>query len=708
MLRPYSLILLIAILVFSGCAQKKPTANKIFENLEDIKPVALEDNSSLYASKYKVLQEESGDKKSSGGKIEKVPVYETHPFASSAKKKKRKSKIYVDSDDIKISVEDVPVNEFLDLVLGKVLKLNYIVDPKVRSLKTPVTLNMQVAQNAKEFYKVFEELLSMQGIAIEEKNGIYFIKKYKGAKKSAESTNFIYGRFISSDIISDKHVVVFAPLYHLASRNIGPIIRGVGVGGVRIYTSLKDTLIIAGSALNVRKALEVLRLLDRPSMSGKIPYLITLENISVEEFEKTLREIFKKSGVEIVQSPSSLGIVMAPVKELNALYVVVPNKNMIKTISYWKDKLDKISNSDDAEPRLYIYRVKNRKADELAKVVQSLIGTSLRNKSATSLKTNEKPKNSEKVEKVPAEVKDGATILSNLNYTPKITADKDTNILMLKLMPSHYNAILPFIKELDSLPLQTLVEVTVAEVTMTDTFSLGFEYAIRNYRSDIVKETININGGGGGLGVIFSGNYIDATINALAKKQLLNIVSRPKMLIMNNNTGTINVGTQVPIITSEVSTADATAAAGTPAINRNITYRTTGVSLGVTPTINSNGILTMTIKISLSEAQLNDTSGIDSPLIVNRDLSTVAVIRSGDTILIGGLISTNKSSERGGVPLLMDIPYIGELFSSKSNKTTKTELIMLIRPIIIESSTQMADYSYRYNRVLKVLKNISL
>ena len=293
------------------------------------------------------------------------------------------------------------------------------------------------------------------------------------------------------------------------------------------------------------------------------------------------------------------------------------------------------------------------------------------------------------------------TLIKVTDYTPSVTADIATNILMLKLKPKHYKILLPTIKELDSLPLQTLVEVTIAEVDMTDTFSLGFEWAITNQGSGLA-DLINIVGGGSGLGIIFSGDKINMTVNALAEDKLLDILSKPKLLILNNETGNINVGTQVPIITSETSAPDIP----NGSINRNVSYRTTGVTMGVTPTINSEGILTMSIELSLSEAQLNDTSNIDSPLIVDRKLSTVAVIKSGDTIMIGGLISRNISTSDSGIPLLKDIPWLGSIFKSQSKKTVKTELIMLIRPTIIKSPQHIKNETIKFQALLKHLNYI--
>jgi len=322
--------------------------------------------------------------------------------------------------------------------------------------------------------------------------------------------------------------------------------------------------------------------------------------------------------------------------------------------------------------------------------------------SGQSIKTTIKKKSDIAKQKIltnPSKSTQGSFLLNNAGYTPTVTADLDTNILMLKLTPKHYHMLLPIIKELDKLPLQTLVEVTVADVDMTNTFSLGFEHAISNKSAGLVKNILDIRGGGTGLGIVFKGNYLDTIINAYAGKKLLNIISEPRMLILNNKTGSIDVGKQVPTITSQVSAADLSSTTK-PSINQNISYKSTGIIINITPTINSNGVLTMQISITLSGAQLNNTSTINSPLIINRSLQTTAVVKSGDTILLGGLISQNKSKTKGGVPLLKDIPWIGNIFTSNDTKITKSELIMLIRPIIIRTPQEINSETYKFKKIL--------
>jgi general secretion pathway protein D len=568
-------------------------------------------------------------------------------------------------------------------------------------MKNPITLNMQTTQKASQFYKVVKKILLLNGVKINDENNLLFIHKSDTSNASELSSGVYigYGRSLPINLDADKEVLLFVPYNYIDPGNTVNILRQIGINDIKFYYYINGIQTMKGKASAIRKALKLIDLLDRPYLTGKTPYLINFHDIEVEKFVSQMQKIFSLNGINVVSSPSKGGIVMMPIKDLNMLYIITPKKEWLDMLLYWKKKLD-VQTDIKEEPRLYIYHVKNRKADELSSALNEVLGLSQKGTKTTIKKKSDiaKQKSEVKSEKSPS----GGFLLSSTGYTPSVTADLDTNILMLKITPKHYRVLLPFIKELDKLPLQTLVEVTVANVDMTDAFSLGFEYAISNQDSGVVKDILNITGGGSGLGVVFQGNRLQATINAYAEKKLLDIVSKPKLLILNNKTGNINVGTQVPIITSQVSAADL-GSASQPSINQNISYKNTGIILNITPTINSNGVLTMNISIVLSDAQLNDTSSINSPLIINRSLQTTAVVRSGDSILLGGLISQNKSKTKGGVPLLKDIPWVGNIFTSNSVKTTKSELIMLIRPVIIKTPKEISSETYKFKKVLKYI-----
>ena len=688
-------------LFLTGCAfTQAPLKKETLQNLKDVHYEVDKDGELTLQKKY-VGKDKEGKIFTSTTKkrvLERVPTFDKGYKKQLSLSGKHKKEVSIHGNKVKVSVESIPLNEFVDLIFGSVLKLNYTVDESVKKMKAPVTLNMQTPQKASQFYKVVKKILMLNGVKIKNENNLLFI--YKSDKETQVNTTIDtyigYGRSLPKDLDDDKMVLFFVPYDYINPRRAEGLFRQVGIQNIRFFYYVKNIQMIKGKASEVRKALQVVNMLDRPFLKGKLPYLLSLENIEVEKFTLQMKKIYALNNIKVVNTPSTGGIVMMPLKDLNMLYIITPKKEWLDMLLYWKKKLD-VQTDVKEEPKLYIYHVKNRKADELATAIKEVLGLTQRANKTTIKKKSDISK--QKTEIKSTKNLSGSFLLNNAGYIPTVTADLDTNILMLKLTPKHYRILLPFIKELDKLPLQTLVEVTVADVDMTDTFSLGFEYAITNQGTGIVKDILNVTGGGSGLGVVFQGNKLQATVNAYAEKKMLNIVSKPKLLILNNKTGNINVGTQVPIITSQVSAADL-GSSSKPSINQNISYKNTGIILNITPTINSNGVLTMQISITLSDAQLNDTSTINSPLIINRSLQTTAVIHSGDSILLGGLISQNKSNSKGGVPLLKDIPWIGNIFASNSIKTTKSELIMLIRPVIVKTPQEIDSQTYKFKKLL--------
>lgn len=694
--------------ILSGCMSLEPKPKPKLQDLQHLQSAhyQLNKKGKLVLQKKYVLKNKAGkilkQKIVQEPSIQRVPLFDKNYKKQLSLNAKAKKQIIVHGGRVKVSVESIPLNQFVNLVFGSVLKLNYTLSQSVKKMTNPITLNMQTTQKASQFYNVVKKILFLNGVQVDDENNMFFI--HKSSQNNTNGLNNVsyigYGRSLPANLDPDKEVLLFVPYNYIKPFNAATMLRQAGIGpdAVKFYYYINGIQTMKGKAYAVRKALKLVRLLDRPYLTGKIPYLISFKNIEVKKFVSKMKTIYALNGINVVNTPSKGGIVMMPIKELNMLYVITPKREWLKMLLFWKNKLDVPMHVKET-PRLYIYHVKNRKASNLANALKKLLGLQ-----AATLRTTIKKKSDIAKQKIsPKQIStQSGFLLPNEGYRPTITADLDTNILMLKLTPRDYKRLLPVIKDLDKLPLQTLVGVTVASVDMTHNFSLGFEHAISNQSAGFVKNILNITGGGNGLGVIFKGNYLQSIVNAYAQKQMLNVISEPKLLILNNKTGNINVGTQVPIITSQVSTPDVVSTTS-PTINQNITYKNTGIIVSITPTINSNGVLTMTISITLSSAQLNNTSNISSPLIINRSLQTTAVVKSGDTILLGGLISQNKSKTRGGVPFLKDIPFIGDIFASDSTKTTKSELIILIHPVIINTPQQINSQTYKFKKILKYI-----
>ncbi|MCK5669605.1 MAG: type II and III secretion system protein, partial [Gammaproteobacteria bacterium] len=176
-------------------------------------------------------------------------------------------------------------------------------------------------------------------------------------------------------------------------------------------------------------------------------------------------------------------------------------------------------------------------------------------------------------------------------------------------------------------------------------------------------------------------------LKALSSRTDVGILSSPQILVLNNEKASVNVGEQVPIVTTVTDNA-----VGSTQVDKTVQYKDTGIILDVTPQINYNGIILLEVKQTVSNAIENTVSDISSPVISKRELQTKLAVKSGQRILMGGLIRKDNQTTQSGVPFLMDIPWLGNLFKYQKDKLVKTELIIMITPHVIESEDVLDQY----------------
>jgi len=245
--------------------------------------------------------------------------------------------------------------------------------------------------------------------------------------------------------------------------------------------------------------------------------------------------------------------------------------------------------------------------------------------------------------------------------------------------------------------------VTVAEVSLNDNSQLGVEWLIKEAKLDgtkIVTSTL------GGLGIGSAGlNYrrIDSAgdtrllLNALASNNRATILSSPRVLARNGESATIQVGQEVPIITSQQTTPTT---GNTGGVLQTVQYRSTGVILTVMPVIHSGNQIDLDVTQEVSAAQSTTTGVSTSPTFGTRKLQTKLSIKDGATVLLGGLISNNSSQGNAGIPLLKDVPGLGQLFRTNSDKSDRTELIILITPYIISNDSDAQAVTEAFKKQL--------
>jgi general secretion pathway protein D len=298
----------------------------------------------------------------------------------------------------------------------------------------------------------------------------------------------------------------------------------------------------------------------------------------------------------------------------------------------------------------------------------------------------------------------------------RVVADEKNNALVIYARPRDYKMIEDVIRRLDVVPLQVLLEATIAEVTLNDALNYGLQFFLKPGKNNNLEFTTSTPGGPGapltgtsGLDIspVFPGfNYVLNTTNARVILNLLsqitrvNVVSSPQLLVLDHQTAALQVGDQVPIITQS---AVSVITPGAPVVN-SVEYRSTGVVLLITPRVNSSGLITLDIDQEVSDVKPTTTSTINSPTIAQRRIISSVVVQDGQTVALGGLIQDREQRARSGVPLLSDIPVLGLLFSSTTNADTRTELLVLLSPKIIRNGQDAQDMTEDLRNRMRTVK----
>jgi general secretion pathway protein D len=287
----------------------------------------------------------------------------------------------------------------------------------------------------------------------------------------------------------------------------------------------------------------------------------------------------------------------------------------------------------------------------------------------------------------------------------RIIADDTTNSLVIRAAPREYQKIREALQDLDILPLQVLIEATIAEVTLNDQLRFGVEWFFQSGDFEFAFDPGSLTPLAGFRGFFASGNDVRILLQALDEVTDVNVVSSPQLMVLDNQTARIQVGDQVPIT---VQSATSVIDADSPIVN-SIEYRDTGVILLVTPRVNASGLVIMEIQQEISnvvQAPSQTVSETTSPTINQRQINSTVAIASGETVALGGLIQDERERSQSGIPLLSRIPILGALFSTRSNAVRRTELLVLITPSVVENPARARAVTQELRNRLRRLEDL--
>ena len=586
-----------------------------------------------------------------------------------------------------LNLEQVSLGTFAQLVYAEVLKKNVNIAPEVLARKDVVTFRSGSAQTAAQIEVAAGLLLKSYGVAAIDLDGL--VRIVPDNANLGNLPEIRRGAALPDTPLPLRPIFHLVDLQAVRSTDVMNWLKTLFGERVRAQDDApRNALLISGTPDNVRAALEAIRMLDQPVMAGGKSLALSPVYWSADELARRMIEVLTAQGYAVqpqTSQPTGIRypIVILPVSGLNAVYVFARGDAVLNHITDLAKSLDK-PNERGIGKNFFTYAVKHKDATVLADTLQQLLagGTLGAARSAAPVA--------------------GAAAAPQRS---SVVVDRSTNMLIFQANPDEYSQIISLLQTLDRPSKGALIEVTVAELSVDDRSQLGIEWAFSDGPSD---GGIGAGGTIGGLGLGTAGfNYrifnniggIKLALNALASANKATILSSPRVLARNGETATIQVGQEVPIVTSQQSTG-ATTIGGTSQVLQTIQYRNTGVILKVKPVIHSGDQIDLDVTQEVSAAQSTSTGVSASPTFTTRKLDTKLTLRNGATVLLGGLISEDSGSGNTGIPLLKDIPLVGNLFSNQTRNGNRRELIVLITPYLINDTHDAETLTDAFRRSL--------
>lgn len=540
-------------------------------------------------------------------------------------------------DDVTFFFDDADIFEVAQTVFGDVLRVNYIIDPKVKGRVNFRTVS-PIARD--KILSVMEIILRLNGIAVVEEAGIYRIIPISDIVK--EPAPIIFGKTPDSVELRGTAIVQVVPLEFIGSSEMAKVLTPLLTqGGTVMDIPKKNYLIIADTDANVKRLLGLVTKFDantfKDTSQPKI-YVYALQNSKADHVSRILQQVFlggsgaaapAKSASSSGSQPAASGSAPAPARPTGqspqssssgtAEPIVTPGTKIFP---------DEVTNSIVifSSPADYVL-IQNtiKQLDSIPRQVM--------------------------IEALVASV----TLTDNLRFGLQWSLNTDIKLTNINPFKNNVNIGGPL------------------------TFNAPIDGPTFSYSA------------------ADSAGKVRLALQSLADDNMAKVLSSPHILVSDNREAKIQVGDQVPIATSETTNTGTTPAQTTTTIQ----YKDTGTILKVKPQINDSGLISLEISQEVSTVSTQNVLGTQQFVISKREVSTNMVAQDGQTIVIGGLINENTTKGRSGMPFLGKLPLLGYLFGNTIDDNQRTELIILITPRVVRNQAEAANVTANYMKMFK-------
>jgi general secretion pathway protein D len=626
-------------------------------------------------------------------------------FTKSAAKSTRTA--VEDGEPVDINFVNAEIRATLDAVLGGMLGLNYTLDPKVQG---QITIRTTRPLPRSQALAAVDAVLREQGFSIVASNGFYQVipsadaigmAPFRGAAEAERAAGF---------------TTAIVPVRYVSAVELDKVVKPLTRQGFVLQSDgNRNIFIVSGTAREIDSFTKLIDSLDVNWLAGLSFSLHSLSHVEPNKIEAELRR-----ALQLDTGPMKGVVELIPIPRLNALLVATKQFDLLSDIDDWIRRLDQAG--PDGGRLVHYYEVQNGSAAELAATLGKLTGA--RTEGASSAPRQERRQTSSGMSAAgssmgsvtagaPGGMFNGAGATSPtsplVSAAPsssgdnesgdgegiaelkgvRVVADDRRNALLIFGTGTQYAIIEDALARLDSPREQVLIEATIAEVTLTDQLNFGVQWFLDRgssrggYTSAAPPPTSTFPG----FNYSFLTQNTQVVLSALSGITNVQVLSAPRLMVINNESARLQVGDEVPIVVQQATSLITTQAA----LVNSVQYQDTGVILEVTPHINRSGTVVLDVSQEVSSVATTTSSGIDSPTIQQRKISSIVTVQDGETVALGGLISDTTNRTGQGIPFLRDIPLLGNLFGTEGNSKNRTELLVFLRPVIVRDVARARD-----------------
>ncbi len=562
---------------------------------------------------------------------------------------------------------------------------NFVVDPRVSG---KITLISSKPLRKNEVYQVFLSVLSLLGYsAIPNGNVVKIVPNMESGEQATRVANN------QSPGIGEEVVVRVVPLENVSANQLIPVLRPLLPQWSNIASYAPgNVLILLGRASNLERIMEVIQDVDQAANSAiQIVPLRRAQASQVAAVLNNLQVAARASG----EMPS---VVSIAVDERSNSILLGGTKAARLRMRVLISQLDASSSTPSGNTEVIYLRFLEAKtlAPLLGKIAQNILGKDSSGSGSSAAPTN-LPGSSSSA---------GSSSKEAVASSTNIQAEPNTNAVIITAPPALMQALKNVIAKLDVRPAQVLVEAIIAEVDETNLTSLGIQWGSatstdteQGGQGQLPTSFPNL---GAGIVGIMPHVEIQSVLSVLRNQNGVDILSTPSIMVLDNQKATIEIGQMVPTQTGSYATTGSNSTVQPFTTND---YKNVTLKLDVTPQIDLGSSVRLKLALKNDTLQNPQNPGL-TPLINTSKISNAVLINSDDVLVIGGLISSSNNENINKVPILGDLPIIGTFFQQKATSQSKKNLMVFIKPIIMQSSENaMAISHYKYNSMRSIQAN---